>query len=206
MRVRWVLAVAAAVLGAGALVAGDATPRTAPADVARLASDVESERDHVSALQLAEWIKAQKPGLRVIDVRSQADYDEYHIPTAERVALSALSSLRVRPSDTVVLYSDGGAHAAQGWVFLQLAGVHSAYFLRGGLLDWLEDVMNPTLPADASDSAKAEYARATELSKYFGGEPHRDALPSSVVPMPSGPVVGRDRSKDLIAKRKKRGC
>jgi 3-mercaptopyruvate sulfurtransferase SseA len=42
-----------------------------------------------------------------------------------------------------VLVSDGGAHAAQGWVFLRALGIAHVYFLRGGLGEWLDDVMNP---------------------------------------------------------------
>jgi 3-mercaptopyruvate sulfurtransferase SseA len=45
--------------------------------------------------------------------------------------------------DTIVLISDGGAHAAQAWVFLRALGHEHVVFLRGGLGEWLDDVMNP---------------------------------------------------------------
>ncbi len=206
MQTRMILASIAALLGAGALVAGSPQPRAMPTEVTRLAHAVETEADHVDALQLAEWIRGQKPGLRVIDLRPAAEYDDFHIPTAERIAIEQLPSTRFASNETVVLYSEGGAHAAQGWVFLQLAGVHNAYFLRGGILDWEEAIMNPTLDSNPTDSAKAEYERAVELSKYFGGEPHRAAAPTSIVPMPTNPVREKPTAKDLVAKRKKRGC
>ncbi|MFN8573648.1 MAG: rhodanese-like domain-containing protein [Gemmatimonadaceae bacterium] len=206
MQARVVLASIAAVLGAGALVAGSPEPPASSVDVTRLAHAVETEADHIDALQLAAWIRDQKAGLRVIDVRTVAEYEDAHIPTAEHVAIEQLPTTRFRPDQTVVLYSEGGAHAAQGWVFLQLAGVRHSYFLRGGMLDWEEQVMSPTLEANATDSARSEYAKALELSRYFGGEPHRESVVPSLIPMPANPVREKPTAKDLAAKRKKRGC
>jgi rhodanese-related sulfurtransferase len=205
---RRALLASAVVLAALALVAGSPEPRAAggAVDVGRLARSVEAEADHVTALELAAWIRDRKPGLRVVDVRAKADYDEFHVPTAEWIPLDRLASTPFKPGETVVLYSDGGAHAAQGWVFLQLAGHPDTFFLRGGLLDWLEDVMSPTLAAGASDSARAAYEEAAELSRYFGGEPRRETGPASIIPLPSGPPSEANRVRALIGKRKKRGC
>ena len=37
------------------------------------------------------------------------------------------------PSDTIVLLSEGGAHAAQAWVLLQVRGYRNVFFLRDGI-------------------------------------------------------------------------
>src|SRR5256714_13982575 len=82
----------ALVLGVAAAFAG--TPdrsRNARLDVASLARAVEHEDDHVTALELAEWIRDRKPGLRVIDIRSSDEFSALHIPTAEQVSLSDLT-------------------------------------------------------------------------------------------------------------------
>ncbi|MEP7347897.1 MAG: rhodanese-like domain-containing protein [Gemmatimonadaceae bacterium] len=210
MNARPLLATVALVLGALALVAGSPEPRrggNGSVDVARLARSVEAQADHVDALELAEWIKDRKSGLRVIDVRAEEAFNEYHIPSAEWIPLSTLAKTTFEPNETIVLYSDGGAHAAQGWVFLQLAGYHNAFFLRGGLLDWLEDVMNPKLVAGASDSATKEYEAASALSRYFGGQPLRETASASGIPMPTVETGGGATTvQSLIRKRKKRGC
>lgn len=204
---RRVLATAASILAASALVAGSPEPSVpGVVDIARLARSVEAEADHVDALELAAWIKERKAGLRVIDVRPEADFEEYHIPSAEWISLSQLASTPFAPDETVVLYSDGGAHAAQGWVFLQLAGHRRAYFLRGGLLDWLEDVMNPRVAVGASDSATASYERASELSRYFGGQPVRETGGASGIPLPVTSPRDAGTVQSLIRKKKKRGC
>ncbi len=188
---------AALILGLAAAVAG--TPdraRNARLDVDNLARAVEHEDDHVTAIELAEWIRERRPGLRVVDIRSSAEFDALHIPTAERIPLSGLSKTPFRRDETIVLYSEGGAHAGQGWVFLRALGYTQVYFLRGGLREWLDEVMTPVIAPTATDSACKAFARVSELSRDFGVSPRIGAstaatrssaapLPSSRVPLPS---------------------
>ena len=83
-----VLFAAAAILAAMAAVAGTSMPATRGViDAAALARDIEHESDHVTGIELAEWIRSRKPGLRVIDVRPDSEYTAYHVPGAERRSL-----------------------------------------------------------------------------------------------------------------------
>jgi rhodanese-related sulfurtransferase len=166
------LAGAALALAVLAAVVGTPTPvRPGHIDVNELAGMIAREEDHVTAVDLAGWIKDRKAGLRVIDVRPAAAFNDFHIPTAEDVPLPSIARATFTMSDTIVLYSDGGAHAAQAWVLLRSLGYTRLYFLRGGLGEWLDDVINPTLPADASPAEKETFKRTVELSEYFGGHP-----------------------------------
>ena len=142
-------------------------------DVDPLARTVAHEDDHVTALELAQWIKDRRPGLRVLDVRSAEEFDGYHLPTAERVRARLARVDSFRADETIVLYSEGGAHAAQAWVLLRALGYRNVYFLRGGLYEWFEQVMNPTL-ADTTAAGRDAFARAALLSRYFGGVPRSD--------------------------------
>ena len=195
-------------LGVLAAIAG--SPRiqgNARLDVASLATIVQQEEDHVTALELADWIRSRRENLRIIDVRSAEDFDAYHIPGAERIPLDSLIAKPFRANETIVLYSDGGAHAAQGWVFLRALGLERVYFLRGGLYEWLDDVMNPAISASASDSARESFARTAELSRYFGGVPREGDRQSS---QPSIPVPARssdsDAPRNAVARVRGRGC
>ncbi len=164
-----------AALGLGILAAFARTPdfnANTRVDVRSLARTVESEEDHVTALELAQWIKDRRPGLRVVDVRSPAEFSAYHVPTAEQIDIAHLIDTPFRIDETIVLYSEGGAHAAQGWVFLRALGYPHVYFLRGGLYEWLDDVINPTMSANPTDSARAAWATVASVSRYFGGVPH----------------------------------
>ena len=202
MTIRWTragianLAVGSAlVLGALAAVAG--TPdraRNARLDVESLATAVDHEDDHVTAVELAEWIRDRRLGLRVIDIRSSEEFNAAHIPTAERITLSDLAETPFRRDETIVLYSEGGAHAGQGWVFLRALGYDQVYWLRGGIREWLEDVMNPSIESTASDSARKAFKRVSDLSRYFGGSPHVGVTSKSTAALDDRHSVSRDSS------------
>jgi rhodanese-related sulfurtransferase len=212
-----VLAVVALTLGVLAAFAGSPyRAGHASVDIAALARSVEREEDHVTALELAQWIKDRRRGLRVIDVRSAEEFEAYHVPGAERIPLDSLATSPFQADETLVLYSEGGAHAAQAWVFLRALGYRKVFFLRGGLYEWLDEVMNPTLAADASPAARAEFATAAGLSRYFGGVPRsnvavpatdvialpratRDSGTRSVVPLPT-------RTNARVLQLRRRGC
>ena len=153
-------------------------------DVQHLANAVEAEEDHVTAVELARWIRDRRAGLRVFDLRTPHEHESFHVPGAANVALTELVTMKFEPDETIVLVSEGGGHAAQGWVLLQAKGHRNVFFLRGGVGEWLDDVMNPVnAPADVA-----------ELSRYFGGTPRIGESQS--------PPVAAERVKAM----RRRGC
>jgi rhodanese-related sulfurtransferase len=189
---RWLVA-AGLVLAAVAPFAGSPfAAERGRINVPELARQVEHEQDHVTALQLAQWIRARRPRLRILDVRDPVEYDSLHIPGATLVTLDSLADQDLRPDETIVLYSAGGAHAAQAWVFLRALGFHNVYFLRGGIYEWVDEVLLPTLPVDPTAAERQAFSRASELSRYFGG------LPRTGVPR-------AERARSL-AQLRRRGC
>jgi rhodanese-related sulfurtransferase len=145
--------------------------------VGSLARTVQAEEDHVTAAELARWIHDRKPGLRVIDVRGPAEFAEFHVPAAENLSLDAVVKEEFRPDETVVLYSEGGTHAAQGWFLLRARGLEHVYFLRGGLFEWIQQVTSPVLPDGASARERAAWTERAALSRYFGGSPRVGGAP-----------------------------
>lgn len=200
------LALAALVFGGLAALAGSPVAASnARVDVAKLAKTVEREDDQVTAIELAGWIKERRGGVRIVDVRESAEFEEYHIPSAERVSLSDLATTPFRRDETIVLYSDGGAHASEGWVFLRSLGYKRVYFLRGGLYGWLDEVMNPALPIDATDSAREAFKKVAETSRYFGGVP-RVSDSSAAVPLMLRGQSENPKSATAVARVRGRGC
>lgn len=162
------LAIIAVVGGALAVVAGAPTRATrGSVDVTELARIVEREEDHVTAVELAKWIRDDKAGLRVIDIRSDSEFTEFHVPGARRVALEEIARMPLDSAATYVLYSEGGTHAAQAWFLLRARGVKSVFFLRGGLYEWLEQVMNPRV---SSSMPQVERDSIRALTLWFGGK------------------------------------
>lgn len=202
------LAYAAVVSGAMAGFAG--SPYVAnhgAVDVQALSRAIANENDHVTAVELAAWIKERRPDLRVVDVRTPDEFDAYHVPTAERISIDSIGTSTLRPSELIVLYSEGGAHAAQAWVLLRALGYKNVYFLRGGLYEWLEQIISPSLPTNASPKDSTEFVKTMEISRYFGGVAHSASdLPESSIPLPAG--SGRDRgpASTVVARIRRRGC
>jgi rhodanese-related sulfurtransferase len=205
-----VSALGIAALGLGILAAFARTPdfnANTRVDVRSLARTVESQEDHVTALELAQWIKDRRPGLRVVDVRSPAEFNAYHVPTAEQIDVAHLIDTPFRIDETIVLYSDGGAHAAQGWVFLRALGYPRVYFLRGGLYEWLDDVINPTIAANPTDSARAAWATVTSVSRYFGGVPRTATDSAKDVTIPRQARAGKEtKASGEVQRLRRRGC
>ena len=191
-RPRHWLALAAVALAATAPFAGSPfTSARGMIDVDELARMVAREEDHVTALELAQWIRDHR-AVRILDLRPRAQCDSLHIPGAERVAIDSLTVLGLHTRDTVVLYSEAGAHAAQAWVFLRALGFRHAYFLRGGVYEWIDQVLSPTLAVNATDVERLAFTRTAALSRYFGG------LPRSGVP--------RVEQAKTVAQIRRRGC
>ena len=184
---------AAIVLGAAAPLAGSPYAESGSAlDIDELSRAVERGDDHIDAIELAQWIKDRRPGLRVIDLRSQAAFDEGHIPGAEYMPMTGLSTATFKPEETIVLYSEGGAHAGQAWVFLRARGLRQVFFLRSGAYEWAEQVMSPMLPVNATAAERAAFERIVPLSQYFDGRPRRN--------------VSRAEFATLHVSLKRRGC
>jgi uncharacterized protein len=157
-----------------------------------IAAEIERESDHVDALELAELIKSRTPGLRILDLRDHLDTSTYVIPGARSVTLSNIDTVSVAPGEKLVLYSDGGAHAAQAWVLLRVRGIRDALVLKDGMAAWEDEVLSPLAPAVPDDTSRARFVRARELSLWFGGFPR-------LVPDGSTPASG-------IRPRRRRTC
>jgi len=209
------LAICAAVLGLAAAAAD-----RPDVDVAVLAAEMVSERDHITAPELAERIMRQDASLHVIDLRPRADYDVLHIPTATHAPLETLARQPFPRGASLVLYSEGSTHSAQGWVLLRLRGQRDVRFLREGMYEWLSRVMEPRLATDATDLERQEFARAEVQSRFFGGQP-RSNMPRAEVPVgywsaPSGstspatasagPTTTADAIRATVGAIRRRGC
>ena len=211
-RVERGLVIAAVVGGALAAIAGSPTrPTQGSVDFTELARVVEHEEDHVTAVELAKWIRDDKGGLHIVDIRSDSEFDELHIPGARRVPLGELARMSLDSAGTYVLYSEGGTHAAQGWFLLRARGVQSDFFLRGGFYEWLDHVMNPRV---ASSTPQAQRDSIRALTMWFGGKMEVvDSAAASMTPSILDAELSvphaaeqRGRGRESIKKVRRRAC
>jgi rhodanese-related sulfurtransferase len=178
-------------------------------DATDLAGIVQREVDHINPVDLADWIVKGQSDYRLIDLRSKAEYDQYHIPSAESVPLAGLPDYGLGRSEKIVLYSEGGIHSAQAWFLLKAMDYKSVYMLRGGLDDWKDLVLFPVLPQNANSEQLAAFTRMKEISKFFGGTPRAEAkvkTDDAVLPLPKLQVPGTSPAPVTTPKKKKEGC
>jgi rhodanese-related sulfurtransferase len=211
------LALVAVLLGGGALLIGTpGTGTTVRIDERELARLVESETDHVTPEELADWLIAGRQDFRLIDLRPEGDYAAYHVPGAERIPITALPDAGLPRNEKIVLYSEEGIHSAQAWFLLKARKYPAAYLLLGGIHQWQERVLFPVEPAaGAPEAERAEFARAAERARFFGGSPRAAsaaapgapgvvAPPTAALPQVSPPAAPPATS--AAARKKKEGC
>jgi rhodanese-related sulfurtransferase len=202
----WLAAMAGVLALLAAMAGSPYAAHNASVDVSHLALAVAREEDHVTAVELALWIRERRAGLRVVDLRPVDEFEAYHVPGAERITLDSVVTAPFRAGDTIVLYSEGGTHAAQAWVFLRALGYRRVFFLRGGLYEWLAQVMSPTLEPGATAEQRAAFERVSALSRYFGGQPQSGVSAPAVDAIPL-PRADRDSAARALAlKIRRRGC
>jgi len=137
-------AAAAVIIGAVAVVAigqpttADRWTTIEPVEGARLAN----REVQIHPGELLD--KLHDPTLQVImlDVRSEADYNLFHIRDARHVPPTTLPeiipALHEKPANMlIVVMSNDETAATEAWKLLRAASVPSAYILEGGINNWL---------------------------------------------------------------------
>lgn len=205
------LALVAFVLGFVALFAGSPyVGAGAMVNAKDLSLAMATDADQVDVGTLADWIIQGKSNFRVVDLRTEAAYAEYHIPPAENIPVAGLAQSSLLRNEKVILYAEGGPRAAQAWMLLKAKGFKGVYILRGGLEAWKDHVLFPRIPATPTPAQVVDFARAREVSKYFGGTPQavagdsavtaQAAMPTLAMPTPQAAGAGAPKKK------KKEGC
>jgi rhodanese-related sulfurtransferase len=188
------LALVALTLGALALAGDPYRGSSVRVDAKELATIVGTTVDHVTVGELAGWIIRGASDYRLVDLRSPEEYARYHIPTAENVPIAGLTDYGLGRDEKIVLYSEGGIHSAQAWFLLRAQRYPAAYILFGGLDAWNDEVLNPVAPLHPAPREAAEFERAVQVSRFFGGTPRAadstgHATPAVLTPAPAAPAV-----------------
>jgi rhodanese-related sulfurtransferase len=181
-------------------------------DARELARVVEQEVDHVTPAELAAWIVEGRADYRLIDLRTPDAFASYHIPTAENAQLTALADYPLQRNERIVLYSEGGIHSAQAWLLLRAQGYEGVYTVLGGLDGWKDEVLFPTLPAEAGPKERTRFEREAVVAQFFGGEARTEGMPAASAAAvelpklvsPAGPV--QPVAPGAPRKKKKEGC
>lgn len=107
---------------------------------AQLEARLAAEEARIDPGELFDLTQNNQVRLDLVDVRSQADFNIFHLTDARRVELNDVIRFQmdgpVPESVTVVMSNDERA-AEQAWKLLAAQGVPNVYILGGGINHWL---------------------------------------------------------------------
>ena len=153
--------------------------------VASLAQRIAFGEDHITAADLADRLIKDQRDFELVDIRDEQDFSTGHIQGARHIPLARLitadSLVSLPAGRTIVVYSNGSAHAAQAALLLHLTG-RDALALLGGYNYWQAYLHDPE-KAGIAEMDPAEHKRYQAVSCYFAGEYIAGAglLPEGVV-------------------------
>ena len=158
--------------------AQDRLARLAP----RLDERLASEEVRIDPGELYDLMGNEQLPLALLDLRSEADYNLFHLRGAQRVELAQLGQPWVRelPSATVIVVMSNDEQAAEvGFKLLAAQGLLNAYLLGGGINFWLDVYRDGQLGAALPARGTGDDTLRQRFSTALGaGQPatHPDPL------------------------------
>jgi sulfur-carrier protein adenylyltransferase/sulfurtransferase len=142
-----------------------------------LLAEVNTRTQYVSPETVADMIVKKDPTLRLIDVRSQDEFEKFSLPGAVNIPVSDLLSdqyLDILNQDVKmnVFFSNGTITANEAWMVTRQLGYKNNFVLEGGLNYWFDAILNPQKPASTSSDeefAKYDFRKSAGLALGGGG-------------------------------------
>jgi len=189
-------------LGLGLVIAfvPESTTLKTKLTASELLDEIQSGSEMIVPDELANWIIQKDPSFQLIDVRTQTEFDQFHLDNAIHIPFKSIldeSYIDFLDQDVKmnIFYSNGSTLAQKAWVVTKQLGYENNYVLQGGLNYWTEVILNPSPPSDLhSDDEIAKYQFRKGAAQFFGG-----AIQKSNINNPS-----KSSSKPKITRRKKK--
>lgn len=113
---------------------------------------------YVHPAEVVEWRAENSVYVRVLDIRSEGDYNKFHLHGAINVSLASIENddyvkaLKTVPDNTLTfVVSNTESTSTAAWKRLVGAGVKNTYIIEGGINNWL--TLYPTDPCVSSPIA-----------------------------------------------------
>lgn len=135
---------ALAAIGLGIIVAMTGQPsldEQVKAKAAELDETLKSRKIFVDPAELLDAIYNDNMAVKILDVRSETDFNLFHIKNAELVTMDMVRDaawVKTLPKKAVImLVSNDEAGAVEAWKLLQVQKAPNLYILEGGINNWL---------------------------------------------------------------------
>jgi uncharacterized membrane protein YedE/YeeE len=122
------------------------------------------EINYITPLELAQLVMQRTDNMQLVDGRTTAEFDDYHLPFAQQ----SHSHYSGGADNLVVYFADYEIPEVE-WLKLHKPG-RKIRVLLGGMQDWRREVLFPYL-VGATDLSEFDLNRRANISHYFGGQP-----------------------------------
>jgi sulfur-carrier protein adenylyltransferase/sulfurtransferase len=158
-----------------------------------LLDDFNSKTQFIAPDAVADMIVKKDPALRLIDIRSQAEFEKFSLPGAINIPIADLLSdqyadILNQDVKTNVFYSNGTLAANEAWMITRQLGYKNNYVLEGGLNYWFDAILNPQKPVSTSpdeEFAKYDFRKGASQAMGGGGAVTAGPAQSSSAPKPA---------------------
>jgi len=140
-----------------------------------LLAEVNTRTQYITPDAIADMIIKKDPSLRLIDVRSQDEFEKFSLPGAINIPLTDLLSdqynnILNQDVKMNVFYSNGSLVANEAWMITRQLGYLNNYVLEGGVNNWFDAFMNTEKPSSTSpDEEFAKYDFRKSAGAVLGG-------------------------------------
>ena len=140
-----------------------------------LLSEVNTRSQYLDVETVADMVITKDPSFRLIDVRSQDEFEKFSLPTAINIPLSDLLSEQYtdilnQDIKMNIFYSNGTLAANEAWMVTRQLGYNNNFVLEGGLNYWFDAILDPQKPASTSpDEEFAKYDFRKSAAQALGG-------------------------------------
>jgi rhodanese-related sulfurtransferase len=142
-----------------------------------LLGEVNTRTQYVTPDAVADMIIKKDPSLRLIDVRSQDEFEKFSLPGS--INIPATDLLSDQYADIInqdvkmnIFYSNGTIAANEAWMITRQLGYNNNFVLEGGLNYWFDAILNPKKPASTSpdeEFAKYDFRKSAGMALGGGG-------------------------------------
>lgn len=143
----------------------------------QLLDEVNTRTQYVTPDAVADMVIKKNPSIRLIDVRSQDEFEKFSLPGAINIPVTDLLSeeytdILNQDIKMNIFYSNGTLTANEAWMVTRQLGYSNNFVLEGGLNYWFDAILNPQKPASTrsdEEFAKYDFRKSAGLALGGGG-------------------------------------
>lgn len=145
-----------------------------------------SRKVHIDPGELLSLMHNNQIQLVLLDVRSEADFNRFHLADAHRIGPEAITDRKpeIDPKEVFVVMSNDEGQAEQAWKRLAVRRNANAYILAGGINRWLDvfaehlpNIPGPDAPVAGDDTLRHQIADALG-ARHAAARPQAKEVPA----------------------------